>query len=73
MMHKQADTRYRLSDTEIGSNTNTTSASCDDEAPVSLEHDEVVECQRTAAQNLGHVSDAATPNIDPNVLPLVGM
>ncbi|PBL03502.1 hypothetical protein ARMGADRAFT_1157607 [Armillaria gallica] len=53
MMHKQADTRYRLSDTEIGSNTNTTSASCDDEAPVSPEHDEVVECQRTAAQKLG--------------------
>ncbi|SJL09748.1 uncharacterized protein ARMOST_13129 [Armillaria ostoyae] len=52
-MPKLVDTRYRLSDTELGSNTSTTSASCDDEAPVSLEHDEVVECQRTTAQKLG--------------------
>ncbi|KAK0236005.1 hypothetical protein EDD85DRAFT_1009868 [Armillaria nabsnona] len=51
-MPKLVDTRYRLSDTEIGSNTSTTSAPCDDEAPVSLEHDEVVECQRAAAWNV---------------------
>ncbi len=72
-MPKLADTRYRLCDTEIGSNTNTTSAPCDDEAPVSLKHDEVVECQRTAARKLGYVSDVAIPNIDPNVPSLVGM
>ncbi|PBK75762.1 hypothetical protein ARMSODRAFT_1079952 [Armillaria solidipes] len=53
MMPKLVDTRYRLNDTEIGSNTSTTSAPCDDETPVSLEHDEVAECQRTAAQKLG--------------------
>lgn len=73
MMPKPVNTRYRLSDTEIGPNTSTTSAPCDDEAPVSLEHDEVVECQRAAAQKLGYVSDVATSNIDPNVPPLVGM
>lgn len=73
MMPKLVDTRYRLNDTEIGSNTSTTSAPCDDETPVSLEHDEVAECQRTAAQKLGYVSNVATPNLDHNVPHLAGM